>query len=57
MVKCEIKGCKKYASLIHQEKNYCATHYIEYFMKYAHKNNNLKNRIAGQLCQQNKQPK
>ena len=57
MVKCCINGCTKRADIIHNNRYFCATHYLEFFMPYAYKNLRLKNKITGQLRQNKKQPK
>lgn len=54
MVKCDIKDCKRKADLIREEQYYCATCYMELFMKAISnkkKTRKLKRRIEGQLRQ------
>lgn len=51
MVKCDIKDCKRKADLIREEQYYCATCYMELFMKAISKTRKLKRRIEGRLCQ------
>tara|TARA_B100000085_G_scaffold52197_1_gene45545 strand:+ start:910 stop:1176 length:267 start_codon:yes stop_codon:yes gene_type:complete len=57
MVKCCVNGCTNKADIIHNNRYFCATHYMEFFMQHAYKNFRLKNKIAGQLRRNKKQPK
>tara|TARA_R100000734_G_C3214690_1_gene28489 strand:- start:4 stop:240 length:237 start_codon:yes stop_codon:yes gene_type:complete len=56
MIKCCVNDCSKKSDIIHNNRYFCATHYMEFFMPHAFKNFKLKKRIAGQL-RHNKQPK
>ena len=54
IIKCDIKDCKRKADLIREEKYYCATCYMELFMKAISnkkRTRKLKRRIEGQLRQ------